>query len=758
MKRDKKGLSIFLRLLLSLLGVVIVISSALTMVFYVYNKRSLEKHTKENILQQFESIDYHLHIKMHGELLNEIRLLSSNPSLDAFMMSSELEKDVNARAVERLFLESLKYIHSYDSIYFVDALGRESVKVDWTGRVRQFRDISRSALFLNIKSGQAGSIHFENPRRNAGGRVTFSIGINKLDPDIGQFGGAVVIDYNFDDFLEHVSKIRIFDENPIWVFDPNGQVLKQPDQERVRFDPRAYFISDTQTEPRLILREEGMLVYQDFLFLPGKPLFRLAISIPSSLVLGDIRSVLRFFILVFVVSLLVISAIAYYLAGYLSQPITELAHAASRLAKRDLSTKVSVKATGEVQMLVDSFNLMAENLEKTTVSKDYVDGIIGSMVDSLIVVSPDRSITQVNVAGCRLLEYEEKDLVNKPIDTIIEHDPREYPSVIEEVLSKGFIGNSERVYRAKSGKRIPVLFSASALRNTRAETELQRIICVAQDITERKQDEEMLKAYSQELKEINEELKSFAYIVSHDLRAPLVNIRGFSDELIHGIKELGPLLERYLSGFPEAEQQKFSAILQKDIPEALKFIGSSVNRMDNLINAVLKLSRAGRRNLNPETIMARDLVQSIVHSLAHQIEVRNIAVTIHDLPTVVTDKTALEQIFGNLLDNAIKYLEPGRTGEIGVSAEHSDGEVVFHVRDNGRGMAKEDIPRAFEIFRRLGKQDVPGEGMGLAYVKTLIRSLGGRIWCESELGAGTAFSFTIPDVEKLNDANTGATV
>jgi PAS domain S-box-containing protein len=746
-QREKKGFSIFSRLLISLLGVVVLVSGVLTVVFYVYSRRSLERHTKESMVQQFEAIDHHLRLEMREDLLNNLQILSSNPSIDEFLMSSPHEKEITARAVEWLFLESLKYIHGYDSIYFADAQGKESVKVDWTGRVRQFRDISRSALFLNIKSGQPGSIHFENPRKNAGGRVTFSIGINKLDPDIGQFGGAIVLDYNFDDFLERVGKIRIFDENLIWVFDPAGQVLKQPYHEQARFDPRPYFTDGVQQEPRVILRDEGMLVYQDFFILPGKPLVRLAISMPSSLILSDIRSVLRFFILVFVVSILVISAIAYYLAGYLSKPITELAHAASHLATRDFSTQVSVKATGEVQMLVESFNLMAENLEKTTVSKDYVDSIIGSMMDSLIVVSPDRTITQVNAAGCRLLEYDEKDLVGQPIDTIIDHDSREYPSVIEEVLSKGFIGNSERVYRAKSGRKVPVLFSASVLRNTRTETELRRIICVAQDITERKQDEEMLKAYSQELQEINEELKSFAYIVSHDLRAPLVNIRGFSDELIHGIKELAPLLERYLSGFPEAERQKFSAILQKDIPEALKFIGSSVNRMDNLINAVLKLSRAGRRKLNPESIITRDLVQNTVHSLAHQIEVRNIAVTIHDLPTVVTDKTALEQIFGNLLDNAIKYLEPGRAGEIGVFAEHSDGECVFHVRDNGRGMAKEEIPRAFEIFRRLGKQDVPGEGMGLAYVKTLIRSLGGRIWCESELGAGTTFSFTIPDVE-----------
>jgi signal transduction histidine kinase len=119
-------------------------------------------------------------------------------------------------------------------------------------------------------------------------------------------------------------------------------------------------------------------------------------------------------------------------------------------------------------------------------------------------------------------------------------------------------------------------------------------------------------------------------------------------------------------------------------------------------------------------------------------------VTVRDLPDLVADRTSMEQIFGNLLDNAVKYLEPGRPGSIAVSAERGDGEIVFHIRDNGRGIAKEDISKAFEIFRRVGRQDVPGEGMGLSYVKTLIRNLGGRIWCESEPGKGTTFSFTIP--------------
>jgi signal transduction histidine kinase len=166
--------------------------------------------------------------------------------------------------------------------------------------------------------------------------------------------------------------------------------------------------------------------------------------------------------------------------------------------------------------------------------------------------------------------------------------------------------------------------------------------------------------------------------------------------------------------------------------------------MDGQISAILKLSRAGRRKLSPELLQMGDLVRGILQTLTHQLETRAVTVTVGDLPDVVADRMAMEQVFGNLLDNAVKYLEPGRPGAISVTAEEGEREVVFHVRDNGRGMAQEDIPKAFELFRRVGKQDMPGEGMGLAYVRALVRSMGGRIWCESEQGSGTTLSFSVP--------------
>jgi len=110
---------------------------------------------------------------------------------------------------------------------------------------------------------------------------------------------------------------------------------------------------------------------------------------------------------------------------------------------------------------------------------------------------------------------------------------------------------------------------------------------------------------------------------------------------------------------------------------------------------------------------------------------------------------------GNLLANAVAYLEPGRPGAVGVTAERRPDVTVFHVRDNGRGIAAEDIPKVFEPFRRVGRQDVPGEGMGLAYVQMLVRRHGGDIRCHSTLGVGTTLTFTIAYQRAGGEAHAG---
>jgi signal transduction histidine kinase len=240
----------------------------------------------------------------------------------------------------------------------------------------------------------------------------------------------------------------------------------------------------------------------------------------------------------------------------------------------------------------------------------------------------------------------------------------------------------------------------------------------------------------------NEELRSFTYVASHNLRAPLVNLMGFATELDQAFQVLDLAIDTALPYLDEGTQRTI-ATAQQDALEALEFINSSASHMNHLINGLLELSRLGRCKLEPEQIDMEKLVQTILEDLVFDTAERQVNVSVDCLPKIVADHASMELVMSNLLTNALLYLTPDRPGEIEITAESNHNETTFHVRDNGRGIAEEDIPKIFTPFRRVGKPDAPGEGLGLAYVQTLIRRHGGRVWCESELGVGTTFTFTI---------------
>jgi len=259
----------------------------------------------------------------------------------------------------------------------------------------------------------------------------------------------------------------------------------------------------------------------------------------------------------------------------------------------------------------------------------------------------------------------------------------------------------------------------------------------------RREAEQRVARYVEELESANEEIKQFAYIVSHDLRAPLVNLKGFAAELREAMTALSPHIADSLATLPESEREPVALLVEEDVPEALGFIESSVARMDAFINAVLKLSRIGRRELKPEPLDVQAIATEIRSTLAHQLDERGAVLTIHNLPDVVADRTALEQVFGNLLANAVNYLEPTRAGIIEVGGERRATETEYWIKDNGRGIAEDDYDKVFAPFRRAGKQDVAGEGMGLSYVRTMVKRMSGTIGFESQLDLGTTFTFTI---------------
>jgi signal transduction histidine kinase len=258
--------------------------------------------------------------------------------------------------------------------------------------------------------------------------------------------------------------------------------------------------------------------------------------------------------------------------------------------------------------------------------------------------------------------------------------------------------------------------------------------------------EERVRERTADLARANDEVQRFAYIVTHDLRAPLVNIMGFTSELE---ASLGSIRTFIASAPGEAVDPAFAearVAVQDDVPEALGFIRSSTRKMDGLINAILKLSREGRRALKPEAVDLTALFRAAEESLTHQLNESGGSIDIAaGVSSIVSDRLSLEQIIGNLLDNAVKYRSPERALRIKVAARPAPGNrVVITVEDNGRGIAEQDHERVFELFRRSGVQDTPGEGIGLAHVRTLVRNLGGDITLSSRFGQGTTFSIELP--------------
>jgi PAS domain S-box-containing protein len=282
------------------------------------------------------------------------------------------------------------------------------------------------------------------------------------------------------------------------------------------------------------------------------------------------------------------------------------------------------------------------------------------------------------------------------------------------------VRSADGAWRHYAIRAVPVLQDDGSIREW---------VGVHTDITEQRQAEA-------ELRESNEEIQRYAYIVSHDLRAPLVNVMGFTSELETTREDVRAALQ----GHPQAER------IDADLGEALDFIKAAVTRMERLIAAILKLSREGRRSFTPERLDMTSLLRRLADAQHHQTEQVGARVVVApDLPRLFADRLAIEQIFGNLIDNAVKYLDPSRPGRIEIEAQVlGGGRVRYSVADNGRGIAERDHARVFELFRRSGAQDKPGEGIGLAHVKALVRSLGGRIEVASELGVGTTFSVTLP--------------
>jgi signal transduction histidine kinase len=278
------------------------------------------------------------------------------------------------------------------------------------------------------------------------------------------------------------------------------------------------------------------------------------------------------------------------------------------------------------------------------------------------------------------------------------------------------------------------LSDASAIaRQARLESEL-RLVELAQ--------------VNRELQQQTEENETFIYSVSHDLRSPLVNLQGFSKELAMTCAELEGLLAH--QDLPQSFRATAGVLVERDVAESIHYIRTAVSRASAIIDSLLRLSRAGRVEYRLQRVRVQEIVNDVVDAMRSTIAAKGADVSIHPLDDAWGDRTALEQIFANLIGNAVNYLDPDRPGkiEIGMARRAEAGEDgpvrTYYVRDNGRGIPESALPRIFSAFQRHHAEQAPGEGVGLLLVRRMVERHRGRIWVESREHQGSTFYVELP--------------
>lgn len=380
---------------------------------------------------------------------------------------------------------------------------------------------------------------------------------------------------------------------------------------------------------------------------------------------------------------------------------------------------------------------------------------------AIFMLDPEGYVVTWNSGAERLKGYKADEIIGKHFSTFYPPDraAEGFPAQeLETARTEGRFEEEDWRVR-KDGSRFwaNVVLTAVYDRNGK----LQGFSKITRDITERHNLElsaqlltrelnkrvEELAATNEVLAEKNREIESFVYSVSHDVRGPLVNLQGFNREIQRSCRELSELVEAN-GAIPEDLRRNIRGILESDIRESSGFLESAVAHLGRIVDGLLRLSRLGRVEYQCRKLSANEIVARVVRSMQAAIQAKRAAVQIHDLPDAWADPSGIEQIFSNLISNALSYSDPSHDCHIEIGGAAFEGRVLYYVKDNGLGLPKEAAEKLFTAFRRFHPYAGPGEGMGLATVKRIVDRLGGRIRVDSQPGEGATFTFEFPNIER----------
>ncbi len=769
--------SIFQRLLFTSLVILILVIAFVTGILYSFSSRYLRNNATEILVGQFDSIQKKFQHELVEKISSDLRLASKSPSLDNYLTSSPPEKEINSRILEQYFTDIIMNIDNYVRVYFVDYRGREKIKVSKAGRCRDYRDFNGDELFARIENGGSGEIHVGLPHLDQEGQYVFSAGIYKTDLDTGEFGGALFFDCKFDDFLEFLDKTALFGSNSVWVFTPEGKVLKKPGADNTIFDPGSYLGKEPQREPRLLKNKDSIIIYEDLFFRSDEPFIRLALSVPHAIFLKDIKLMFELITAISLFTIILTSIIIYHLSKSISRPIMELAQATTRVATGDYDARVKVKTSREVRMLVDSFNQMSEDIQRNNQFKNLINRLLKI---TLRYSSLDK-ILEYSIVEITSLPWLEVD--NKGAIFLLEGSPETLVLKAERNLDKALIAMCTKVplgvclcgvaaqtreimFSDKLDKRherryagmedhghycVPIISAANKkvlgvlnlylkenafqTRKEEAST-LLAMAGVLANIIERQRSEEEKKNLEQRFQQAQkmEAIGTLAGGIAHDFNNLLMSIQGYASLMLMEIDSGHPFYER------------------------LKQIEKNIYSGAELTSQLLGFARGGKYETIPTDL--NDLLEKSARMFGRTKKEITIRTNFQaGLWTVEIDRSQIEQVLLNLFVNASQAMPEG--GEIYLETSNfkvdkrktrkgefrADKYVKFLVADTGIGMDLATQEKIFDPFFTT-KDKGHGTGLGLASVYGIIKNHGGYINVNSEPGKGAIFNIYLPASDK----------
>ncbi len=363
-------------------------------------------------------------------------------------------------------------------------------------------------------------------------------------------------------------------------------------------------------------------------------------------------------------------------------------------------------------------------------SPALLEGIVQLASEGIISIDEEQRIHLFNAGAEEIFGYTAEEVLGRPLEQLIptryraQHEAEHLPHFARAHATARRMGERREVYGLrKNGEEFPAEVSIS-----KVDVEGRRMYnAVVRDVTERKRYEAALRERGEALARSNAELEQFAYVASHDLQEPL----------------------RMVASYTQLLARRYEGQLDEKADKYIHFAVDGAQRMQGLINDLLALSRVGTQGKPFVAVDVRVVVDRVLRVLGRALEESGGEVVVGPLPTVTGDAGQLEQLFQNLIANALKFRRPGVAPRVEVRAERRDGatggEWLFTVRDNGIGFEQQFAEQIFVVFQRLhSRAEYPGTGVGLAIVKKIVERHGGRIRAEGAPDQGAAFHFTLP--------------